>query len=291
MRRALALTLLAVATAAGCSGDRNDDAATAPTTTQAQPTATLTEPPPPAQTETTEGFTVLDVYFLRGEHIGASTRRLAQTQAVARAALTELLGGPDAAERAAGLTTAIPSGTRVLDVDIGGGVATVDLSGAFERGGGSASMLARVAQVVHTLTQFSTVERVAFRIDGRPVDAIGGEGVTVDPPVTRADFEAVAPPILVESPGPGDSVTVPISVRGTANTFEATLFVRVVDASGNTLVDQLITATSGSGTRGTFSAALDVDGSGPATIVAYERSAENGEMTHIVRIPIRLSGG
>jgi len=49
-------------------------------------------------------------------------------------------------------------------------------------------MLTRVAQVVYTVTQFPAVQRVAFRLDGKPVSAIGGEGVVVDPPVTHADF-------------------------------------------------------------------------------------------------------
>jgi len=48
-------------------------------------------------------------------------------------------------------------------------------------------MLTRVAQVVYKVTQFPAVQRVAFLLDGKPVSAIGGEGV-VDPPVTRAAF-------------------------------------------------------------------------------------------------------
>ena len=115
-------------------------------------------------------------------------RTVSATPAVARAALSELLAGPAAAEAAAGLTTAIPAGTTLRSVAIAGGTATVDLSRDFESGGGSSSMLTRVAQVVYTVTQFPAVQRVAFRLDGKPVSAIGGEGVVVDPPVTRADF-------------------------------------------------------------------------------------------------------
>jgi germination protein M len=57
------------------------------------------------------------------------------------------------------------------------------------------------------------------------------------------------------------------------------------------LVDRFVTATSGSGTRGTFEASLAVDATtvGDAKLVAYERSAENGAEINTVTIPIRLS--
>jgi hypothetical protein len=84
-------------------------------------------------------------------------------------------------------------------------VATVDVSRRYEDGGGSTSMLLRVAQVVYTAARFPTVRKVAVRIAGRPVTAVGGERVVVSPPVGRAEFEAQTPPILVEQPLPGTS--------------------------------------------------------------------------------------
>jgi hypothetical protein len=232
----------------------------------------------------------VSVYFLRGDRIGVATREISPAAGVMAAAMRELLAGPNAQERGT-LTTAIPERTRLLGVDVDGEIATVDLTRQFELGGGSLSMQARVAQVVHTLTQFPAVIRVAFRIEGRPVEAIGGEGVIVDPAVDREDFEDLAPAILVESPGPGDTLTAPLQVRGTANTFEATLYLRVVDKSGAVLVDRFVTATSGSGTRGTFETSLPIDAAtvGNAKLVAYERSAENGAEINAVTIPIRLS--
>jgi germination protein M len=184
----------------------------------------------------------------------------------------------------------IPTGTRLLGLSIAGGVATVDLSGEFESGGGSASMLGRVAQVVYTLTQFPSVQRVLFRLDGKPVSALGGEGVVVDPPVGRADLEGVTPAILVESPAPGEIVRSPIAVRGTANTFEATFMLRV-ESGGRKLSEHFVTATSGSGTRGTFATTIAVPvqpRSEAVTLVAYEASAADGKPIHVVRIPLTL---
>ena len=281
--RLLAALLLAVALA-GCGG--GDEAAptgpgtgTSPETTE--PTTTDAEP------------TTLRVYFVRDERVGVAIRELEATEAVAAASLRALLEGPTAEERAAGLSTQVPSGTRLLGVTIADGIATIDLSEEFQSGGGSASMLARVAQVVYTATQFPTVERVAFRIEGEPVEAIGGEGVSVSPPVGRGDFEDQTPAILVESVAPGQEVSSPLRVTGTANTFEATLMLRIVDANGRELFDNFFTATSGSGTRGTFEATLtfDIETEGPGTLVAYESSAEDGSEIHVVRIPVELRRG
>jgi len=268
---------LVVAVFAACGGSDGDDGATTATRTTAS-TATTTE------TETT----TLRMYFVRGELVGVSTREVERTTAIAAAALRELLEGPNAEERAGGLGTAIPEGTQLRSVTISGGTATVDLSRAFEAGGGSTSTTLRVAQVVHTLTQFPTVARVAFRLDGESVESIGGEGVVVSPPVDRGDFESQAPAILVESAGPGDVVLSPVRVTGTANTFEATLNLRLVGADGDVLHDDFATATSGSGMRGTFDETIEFDGEGPATLVAYERSAEDGSEINVVEIPVVL---
>jgi hypothetical protein len=217
-------------------------------------------------------------------------RTIAATPAVARAALEELFAGPTAEEQSSGLVSAVPAATKLLGVSIADRVATVDLGAAFDDGGGSASMLGRIAQVVATLTRFPTVDRVAFRIDGRSVKTIGGEGVVVDPPVGRAAIEEQTPQILVESPLPGDTVTSPIRLRGTANVFEATVSIDVRGANHKLLKRTFTTATSGTGTRGTFDTELTLPGhEGDVTVVAYESSAEDGRPLHVVEVPLHLT--
>ncbi len=272
----VALTLVCATVSAGCDGDE-------PT-----PPPTTTETTTTSQTTAQESSSVA-VYFLRGEKVSPVRRTIAATPAVARAALTELLAGPTGDEAASGLASAIPAGTSLRDVAVSGGVATVDLDGTFDDGGGSASMLGRVAQVVATLTRFPTVDRVAFRIDGRPVEAIGGEGVVVDPPIGRGAIEEQTPQILVESPLPGDTVTSPIRLRGTANVFEATVSIDVKDETGKVVRRTFTTATSGTGTRGTFDTTLALPGrKGTVTVVAYESSAEDGRPLHVVEVPLTL---
>ena len=241
--RLAALAVLAsfAVAAAGCDGD-GEEATPPPTVTE-----TVTETIPPAG-----GTTSVAVYLLRDGKVAPVRREIEATPAVARAALTELLEGPTPDEAGDGLVSAIPEGTSLRDISIADGIATVDLDGTFDDGGGSASMLGRVAQVVATLTRFPTVERVAFRLDGEPVASIGGEGVVVDPPIGRRAIEDQTPQILVESPLPGDDVSAPIRLVGTANVFEATVSLEVRDSAGKAILETFTTATSGTGTRGTF---------------------------------------
>lgn len=243
-----------------------------------------------ATTSTTEGGQQqIQVYFVRDDKVGAAGRRV-QGAGVGRAAIEELIEGPTRAETAAGLESAVPEGTKLLDLDIADELATIDLSEEFVSGGGSLSMQLRVAQVVYTLTQFATVERVAFRIDGKPVDAVGGEGVVVDPPVDRADFEDVTPAILLESPTIGETVSGPVRLRGTANTFEAAFTVQLLDGDGEVLVQRPAMATSGTGTRGTFDVTvpLDVDTATAGAVALFEESAKDGSPINRVEVPVEF---
>jgi germination protein M len=279
---------LAVALLAGCGGDEEE---AAPPPQPPAETGAETEPPAetvPPETAAEQDPRVVRIYLMRGEHLGVGARGAGAGPAVGRAALEALLDGPTPDEDAAGLGTEIPEGTQLLGLSIDeDGLAVVDLSREFESGGGSLSMQARVAQVVYTLTQFPTVDRVSFRLDGEAVDAIGGEGVPGSE-VDRSDFEDVTPAILVESPTPQERVASPLRIQGTANTFEANFRVELEDADGQLLVDTFVTATSGSGERGTFDATFEFDGASPgtATLRVFEESADDGSRINVVEIPV-----
>ena len=130
-------------------------------------------------------------------HLVPVLRTVPATRAVATAAVRELLAGPASDEQ--GLLTMIPAGSQLLGITIDGSVATVDLTGAFESGGGSASMFGRLAQLVYTATQFPTVDAVRLRLDGQPVESIGGEGVIVGAGLGRTDRH-VQPPADLRRP-------------------------------------------------------------------------------------------
>ena len=144
-------------------------------------------------TGTLNGSPSFVVWFSRGERLVAVRRAHAATPRVATAALGELFAGPTRAERASGIATAVPAATRLLAVSVRSGVATVDLTSEYQSGGGSLSMEMRLGQVVYTLTQFSTVKRVRFELDGAPVNVFSSAGIILDHPVGRGDYKDLAP--------------------------------------------------------------------------------------------------
>lgn len=271
----------------GCGSSRSGT--TAPSLSTAPATTATTSGPAP--TSATGAPVDLRAYFLHGDKLDVAHRSVPATVEVARAALTELLAGPTSADVAAGLASTVPTGTRLLGIDVAGGTATVDLSGEYASGGGSLSMTARLAQVTFTLTQFPTVNQVTFRLDGKPVTVFGGEGIVLDHPSTRASFESLTPPILVEFPARGATTGSPIRVSGSANVFEAQFRMELTDPTGRVLAGHAVTATAGTGTRGAFDTSVAYSGyRGPATLTAFDVSPKDGSRIDVVRIPVQLTG-
>lgn len=267
--RALIGSCMALLLLVGCG---SEEEASPGESTAATTTEPITEPIQTIATVPDTAPAIVTAYFLRDGKVGAVSRGVVAGPQIGRAAMLELLAGPATAERAAGLETAIPAGTRLERLSIAGGLAKVRLSEPELTG-------EIVAQVVFTLTQFPTVRKVVF-------------GVAVDEAqVGRADFEEFTPSVLVESPTPGEQVSSPLRIFGTANTFEATFNVEVVDEKGRVLGKRFVTATSGSGTRGTFDAEVPfrASGAGPGKLRVFELSAEDGSRIHEVEIPLQIA--
>ncbi|HZK48769.1 MAG TPA: GerMN domain-containing protein [Thermoleophilia bacterium] len=256
-------------------------------------TGPTTDTTTPEQTTTTVPGETVDVlaFFMKGEYLAPVRRHVPATKEVAKAAMMELVAGPTAEEQAAGFVTAIPDKTLFLGVEMQGSVATVDLSKEYESGGGSMSMFARLGQVVYTLTQFPSVSSVSFKLDGQPIEVFSGEGLLLEHPMTRADNEYVTNPIHVESPVFGDTVTSPLRIYGTSNVFEATSQVRILDSAGGTLNEVYVTATSGTGTRGTYDVTVPFTAApgSDITLMSFEYSAKDGSMINISEIPLHVA--
>lgn len=166
---------LAVAVGAGACGS----GATGPGSAGSVPSRASTSLTPATGTETTD----VALYFTKGERVEKVTRAVPKVPRIGAEAVKALVAGPNEAERQAGLATAIPAGTQFKGLTIDNEVARVDLSRAFESGGGL-GLLLRLAQVACTLDAFPTVSGVRFALDGQLVDVLSGDGVLVDQPVT-----------------------------------------------------------------------------------------------------------
>jgi hypothetical protein len=136
----------------------------------------------------------LATYLVSRGRLKQVARAGTPAKASAQGVTETLLAGPTSAERGAGLSSAIPAGTRLNSVDIGfDRIAHVDLSREFLSGGGSAPAQLRVAQLVYALTQLPGVTGVLFSVDGQRVEQWGHERIDLMQPQTRADFADVAP--------------------------------------------------------------------------------------------------
>ena len=81
--------------------------------------------------------------------------------------------------------------------------------------------------------------------------------------------------IVVAKPAAGARVTSPVRVAGTANVFEATVTVQVLDSNGQVLGKTFTTATCGTGCRGSYSVPVTfkVDQEQRGTIVVSDDDA------------------
>jgi germination protein M len=106
----------------------------------------------------------------------------------------------------------------------------------------------------------------------------------------RRSMEEYTPAILVESPLPFETVSNPIRATGTANTFEANFQYELVDPAGKVVDENFVTATSGTGTRGTFDFTTKpyTGKAGEGALVVLELSAKDGSRINEVRIPLQL---
>ena len=206
-----------------------------------------------SETTVTETSTAR-VYFLRDGKVWPVAREISNDGDAAGEVLAELAAGPTDEEIDLGLTTSLPEDFEVPEID------TTGLADE------------ALAQIVYTLTQFPDTDMV---------ELLGEE-------FARDDFEEQTPSVLVESPLPFEEVTSPITATGTANTFEANFQYELQDADRNVVDENFVTATSGTGTRGTFefttAEVYDV-----AALVVFESSAEDGSRMNEVEIPLTVA--
>lgn len=234
-KRALIIIALSGAVA-GC-GDSNDASTTLPTTTSPSTTTATTTAPAPAPITVT-------VFRVRDGHLVAGAARVQGTRAVAAASL-------------AALGLAAP-------ISINNGTATVERDDATRE---------QVAEMVYTLTQYPTIQRV---------DVAGKTGLT------RAHVAEFIPPILVENPAAGATTGMTIAVSGSASVYEATVVLELRQA-GKVVQKKVVTAAEGAPGRGPFSGTLVAPASGHYIVAAYSPSAMDGSPQHEQDVPVTVT--
>ncbi len=201
-----------------------------------------------------------------------------------------MLQGPPQAASDAGITSEIPAGTMVRSLDVGSdGVALVELTQEFDDGGGSASMLGRLAQLTFTLTASDDVDSVLLMENGAVVETFSNEGIVLDGPMQRSDFEDFLPGILVEDPAWGATVALPFTASGTAAAFEAVFQMQALSGDDIVFEPPFVTTDNGVG-FGAFEIIVDADVPTPGelTLRVWEFSARDGSVINERFVPLTI---
>jgi spore germination protein GerM len=152
--------LLAAAALAGCGGSGTVNTGTVPITSM------------PQRNQTTPAVINLRVFMVKGETVTEVLRTAQGDTDLVQQALADLLAGPNDAEKAQGISTAIPEGTRLLSYQVKADKASADFSKEMlSFGGGSARVQAILGQVDNTITANDpAVKRVTVTVEGKPAE-------------------------------------------------------------------------------------------------------------------------
>jgi len=272
------LLVVALCFAPGCGQKSVKDKTPSPT------------PEPPKEKEVSVAvyylkFTAADAYLVREVH------KVKTTKDARIAAVEELIRGTPTTP---GATTVIPLDTKVLGIKVDNGLATVDFSREVLKANvGSSGEALGIQSIVNTLTEFPDIQKVSFTVEGKvdeqTRDWWGHVGL-YDQPFERNLSVVWEPVIWITSPQPGEKITSPVKVTGTARVFEATVNLRVLDEKGNKLAETHTMATAGAPERGTFE--TDIEFPKPSTDKGYVEalwySPKDGSELDKVRVPVRF---
>lgn len=157
----------------------------------ANPQSPQTQPPEVIQPSTGEKVQVYWLNDLNNQIVLApssvtlTSPETDEPNQIIEGAFNSLLAGPADGS----LTTTIPKGTKLRSISVKPDGVHVDLSEEFTTGGGTVSMMGRVAQVVYTASHVDPGAKVWIEVEGEPLEILGGEGLELEQPMTRESFE------------------------------------------------------------------------------------------------------
>lgn len=270
----LALILGLLFTASGCNIAGKDKDKPAPVTPVVQKTDVAVYYVKMTETDT---FLVREVHKVK------------KTSNMPKTAVEELIKGQPTTEDA---YRVLPAATKVLAVKVDDqGVATVNFSPEVLRANvGSSGEAMGITSIVNTLTEFPNIKKVSFMVDGKTENAMdwwGHVGLYEQP--FSPNLSAVHEPVIwVTSPAPGQTISNPVEIKGTARVFEATISYRIIDNQGKELAEGFTTASAGAPERGEFSTKAGFESSGPGKgkIEVFWLSMKDGSVQDKVTVPV-----
>lgn len=102
--------------------------------------------------------------------------------------IKSLLKGPTKKEKAKGIYSEVPQGTKLLSLEETPTKVTINLSGDFEQGGGTDGLYKRLYQLIKTANKNTTLDVYLF-INGKQVDVVGGEGIMINQPLNEKSLD------------------------------------------------------------------------------------------------------
>lgn len=239
----LALALLIVAIALACTWTlwgRPADTAAAPTPTpeptpDAEPSAPTDADAAASSDNGAQKVSTIVYYQDNYGYLVPVMCSVPMQDGIAKATLKLMVQsvGNDMQAARLGLRTVLPENTRI-DLDISNGLARIDLSKEVLDMADAAAETNMIEAIVQTLTEFESVDRVEFLIDGQKREALT-HGTPVGGEFTRGDInlEAAEPtislsaaePVTLYFPADSGAVIVPVTrmVRSTPDINTAVL--------------------------------------------------------------------
>jgi len=223
-----------------------------------------------------------DTYLVREERLVSNTGDVYMT------ALEELINGKPATN---GAECVLPEDTRIRNISIANGEMVIDFSSEVLLANvGSKAEELGIQSIVNTMTEFSVVDRVSFLVEGttdEPVMSWWGHVGLFEQPFKRDLSMVYEPVIWVNHPVPGQEITSPLLIHGSAMVFEGTVCVRLLDASGKELTSGFTTAEAGAPERGDYNLPLEfAPATGNGKLEVYCEDTQDGKVRDLVSIPI-----
>lgn len=256
---------------------------------QTEPTPEPSPEPEPPAVETMK----VAVYYLKDSnnemYLVREVHEIPKSAGVARAALEELINGTPVTT---GAFKVLPANTKILEVNIENGLATIDFSEeVLHANVGASGETLGIASIVNTLTEFPTIKKVQFTVNGKAENGMDwwGHVGLYNQPFARDLSSVYEPAIWVTAPVDGQTIASPLKITGNARVFEAVVSYRLRDAQGNILAEGNTMAAAGAPGRGDFEASLTFTPSaaGSGQLEVFESSMKDGSDLNKVIIPVK----